>query len=65
MKVTYKCKKCGTFEKDYKSGEKPRFSEVCPVCGESSPRTFGGSVTTTSEDPSVSGAIQMMLYSRS
>lgn len=61
MKVTYKCIKCGEFTRDLIT--KPPFTSPCPKCGQEAPRTYGGQVTTTAEDPSVSGAIQMMLYS--
>jgi DNA-directed RNA polymerase subunit RPC12/RpoP len=62
MTVTYFCKSCNReIKKDYTT--KPDFSISCPFCGKNASRHFG-QVTTTKEDPSVSGAIQMMLYSQ-
>lgn len=64
MIVTYYCKKCKTyFPIDYKENEKPKFSIACKNCGASAPR-FYGNVCVSKEDPSVSGAIQMMLYAQ-
>lgn len=62
MVVTYYCKKCNKeFKKDFIG--KPDFKAKCPSCGEASPRKFGN-VAFQKEDENVSGAIQMMLYSR-
>lgn len=62
MTVTYYCKKCNKeFKKDFNG--KPDFKSDCPNCGEKSSRKFGN-VTLQKEDENVSGAIQMMLYSR-
>jgi len=63
MTVTYICKNCKkSILKKFINGEKPDFSIECPDCKEKAHRKFGN-ITLAKEDPSVSGAIQMMLYS--
>ena len=63
MIVTYICKNCKKpIQKRFINGEKPAFSIDCRDCKEKAYRKFGN-ITITKEDPSVSGAIQMMLYS--
>lgn len=62
MRVSYRCKACGTeFVKTYSSS--PVFNVTCPHCGKVASRIFG-SVATSKEDESVSGALQLMLYSK-
>lgn len=63
LKATYKCKTCDKlFEKKFETGGIP-FKCECPVCGELSARSYE-KIPISKEDEAVSGAIQMMLYSR-
>lgn len=62
MKVTYKCNNCGTiFSLSYKSN--PIYNTKCINCGQRATRYFA-KVPIMKEDESVSGALQMMLYSK-
>ena len=63
MIVTYFCKNCDKEIKKNISSGKPDFKINCPDCNSIASRKFGN-IALQKEDDSVSGAIQMMLYSR-
>ncbi|MCF0125012.1 MAG: hypothetical protein HUJ68_04530 [Clostridia bacterium] len=60
-KITYKCKHCGkTISREVEG--KPDFNIICE-CGEKASRYFGD-IGTDKPIDSVSGATQMMLFSK-
>lgn len=62
MTATYLCKNCNKAFSLKVTGA-PSFNADCPDCGTKSPRHYG-KVAFTKEDENVSGALQLMLYSR-